>query len=73
MMLKEEEPSVPSAVPPPSSSSSNVSIGAEDIQAKLQYLEQEELREAFPTNYGKTADSGKSGQSIVRYDEEAAL
>mmetsp|Transcript_24498 Transcript_24498/g.26797 ORF Transcript_24498/g.26797 Transcript_24498/m.26797 type:complete len:489 (-) Transcript_24498:178-1644(-) len=66
--LKEEEPSLPRAF-------DAVMIGGEGDKKQaetLHYLEQEELRDAFPSYHNDQKNKNQS-KAVVRYDEEAVL
>lgn len=66
--MKEEEPPLPRAF-------DAVMIGSEGDKKQaeaLHYLEQEELRDAFPSHHNNQKNKNQS-KVIVRYDEEAAL
>eukprot|EP01040_Poterioochromonas_malhamensis_P008494 gene8494-9190_t len=66
--LKEEEPSLPRAF-------DAVMIGGEGDKKQaeaLHYLEQEELRDAFPSYHNDQKNKNQS-KAVVRYDVEAAL
>ncbi len=66
--MKEEEPPLPRAF-------DAVMIGGEGDKKQaeaLHYLEQEELRDAFPSYHNDQKNKNQS-KVIVRYDEEAAL